>query len=145
MTDSSAINDENNNKLLKFCSVSSAVNYVEIENAAAGTAPAISCLGDSNDITMSLKPKGTGGVRIFGSTAAAASILLNEDADNGTNFMKFQAAAAIGTNHTYTWPGALPGADRVLQSDSSGNLTWVESSGTAADDGNLILHMQVFT
>ena len=145
MTDSSAINDENNNKLLKFCSVGSAVNYVEVENAADGTAPAISVLGDSSNITMSLKPKGTGGVRIFGSTAAAASLLLNEDSDNGTNFMKFQAAANIGSNHTYTWPAALPGANRVLQSDSSGSLSWVEASGTAADDENLILHMQVFT
>ena len=145
MTDSSAINDENNNKLLKFCSVGSAVNFVEIENAADGTAPAISVLGDSTNITMSLKPKGTGGVRIFGSASAAASLLLNEDSDNGTNFMKFQAAANIASNHTYTFPAALPGADRVLQSDSSGQLSWVEASGTAADDVNLILHMQVFS
>ena len=146
MTDSSAINDENNNKLLKFCSVGSAVNFVEIENAADGTAPAISVLGDSSNITMSLKPKGTGGVRIFGSTAAAASLMLNEDSDNGTNFMKFQAAANIASNHTYTFPAALPGADRVLQSDSSGQLSWVEASGgSAADDLNLVLHMQVFS
>ena len=145
MTDDSAIVDTNNSKLLKFCSVGSAVNYVEIENAADGTAPAISVLGDSTNITMSLKPKGTGGVRIFGSTAAAASLLLNEDSDNGTNFMKFQAAANIASNHTYTFPSALPGADRVLQSDSSGQLSWVEASGTAADDVNLILHMQVFS
>ena len=146
MTDSSAINDENNNKLLKFCSVGSAVNFVEIENAADGTAPAISVLGDSTNITMSLKPKGTGGVRIFGSTAAAASLMLNEDSDNGTNFMKFQAAANIASNHTYTFPSAPPGSDRVLQSDSSGNLSWVEASGgSAANDENLILHMQVFT
>ena len=145
MTDSSAINDENNNKLLKFCSVGSAVNYVEIENAADGTAPAISVLGDSTNITMSLKPKGTGGVRIFGSTAAAASLMLNEDSDNGTNFTKFQAAANIASNHTYTFPAALPGANRVLQSDSSGQLSWVEASGTAADDLNLVLHMQVFS
>ena len=145
MTDDSAIVDTNNSKLLKFCSVGSAVNYVEVENAADGTAPAISVLGDSSNITMSLKPKGTGGVRIFGSTAAAASLLFNEDSDNGTNFMKFQAAANIASNHTYTWPDALPGADRVLQSDSSGSLSWVEASGTAADDVNLILHMQVFS
>ena len=59
--------------------------------------------------------------------------------------MKFQAAANIASNHTYTWPDALPGADRVLQSDSSGSLSWVEASGTAADDVNLILHMQVFS
>jgi hypothetical protein len=143
MTDSSAINDENNNKLLKFCSVGSAVNYVEVENAADGTAPAISVLGDSTNITMSLKPKGTGGVRIFGSTTAAASLLLNEDSDNGTNFMKFQAAANIASNHTYTFPDALPGSPKILQSDSSGNLSWEEDLDR--DDASLILHMQVFS
>ena len=144
MTDSSAINDENNNKLLKFCSVGSAVNYVEVENAADGTAPAISVLGDSTNITMSLKPKGTGGVRIFGSTAAAASLLLNEDSDNGTNFMKFQAAANIASNHTYTWPAATPAADSILKTNSGGTLSWVDEPA-APNDLNLNLHMQVFS
>ena len=141
MTDSSAINDENNNKLLKFCSVGSAVNYVEVENAADGTAPAISVLGDSSNITMSLKPKGTGGVRIFGSTAAAASLLLNEDSDNGTNFMKFQAAANIASNHTYTWPAGTPDSTQALHSASDGTLSFVE----LGSDMNHILHMQVFS
>ena len=144
MTDSSAINDENNSKLLKFCSVGSAVNYVEIENAADGTAPAISVLGDSSNITMSLKPKGTGGVRIFGSTASAASLLLNEDSDNGTNFMKFQAAANIASNHTYTWPAATPAGDSILKTNSGGTLSWVDEA-PPPNDLNLNLHMQVFS
>ena len=129
---------------MKFCSVGSAVNYVEIENAADGTAPAISVLGDSSNLTMSLKPKGTGGVRIFGSTASAASLLLNEDSDNGTNFMKFQAAANIASNHTYTWPAATPAADSILKSNSGGDLSWVDEPA-APNDLNLILHMQVFS
>jgi len=144
MTDSSAIVDENNAKLLKFCSNGSAVNYVEVENAADGTAPAISVLGDSTNITMSLKPKGTGGVRIFGSTAAAASLLLNEDSDNGTNFMKFQAAANIVSNHTYTWPAGLPGGDSILKTTSGGTLSWVDEA-PPPNDLNLNLHMQVFS
>ena len=143
MTDSSAINDENDNKLLKFCSVGSAVNFVEVENAAAGSAPAISVLGDSANITMSLKPKGTGGVRIFGSATGAANLMLNEDADNGTNFTKIQAAANIASNHTYTLPSALPDAPKVLLSDAAGSLSWVESP--PANDLNLILHSQVFS
>ena len=143
MTDSSAINDENDNKLLKFCSVGSAVNFVEVENAAAGSAPAISVLGDSANITMSLKPKGTGGVRIFGSATGAANLMLNEDADNGTNFTKIQAAADIASNHTYTLPSALPDAPKVLLSDAAGSLSWVESP--PANDLNLILHSQVFS
>jgi hypothetical protein len=144
MTDGSAIVDASNAKLLHFCSVGSAVNYFEVENAADGTAPAISVLGDSTNITMSLKPKGTGGVRIFGSTAAAASLLLNEDSDNGTNFMKFQAAANIASNHTYTWPASTPAADSILKSTSGGTLSWVDEA-PPPNDLNLNLHMQVFS
>jgi hypothetical protein len=145
MTDGSAIIDPSNAKLLKFCSVGSAVNYVEVDNAAAGSAPAISVLGDSTNITMSLKPKGTGGVRIYGSTAGAGNIMLNEDQDNGTNFTKIQAAANIASNHTYTLPAALPGSSLVLQSDNAGTLSWVSAGGSASNDIDLILHMQVFS
>lgn len=144
MTDGSAVVDPSNAKLLKFCSVGSAVNYVEVDNAAAGSAPAISVLGDSTNITMSLKPKGTGGVRVYGSTAASGNIMLNEDQDNGTNFTKIQAAANIAANHTYTLPAALPEAPKVLLSDAAGNLSWVESP-PPANDLNLILHSQVFS
>jgi hypothetical protein len=143
MTDSSAIVDTNNAKLLKFCTVGSAVNYLEVENAADGSAPAVTCLGDSTNITLSLKPKGSGGVRVFGSTAGAANIMLNEDADNGTNFTKIQAAANIASNHTYTLPAALPASDKILQSDSSGNLSW--ESELERNDLSLILHTQVFS
>ena len=129
---------------LSICTVGSAVNYMEIENAASGSAPSLSALGDSTNITMSLKPKGTGGVRIFGSAAGAANIMLNEDSDNGTNFTKIQAAANIASNHTYTLPAALPAANKILQTDSSGSLSWVDDA-PPANDLNVILHSQVFS
>ena len=143
--DGKSIVDGSGNELLQFCEVSSAVNHLEIENAASGTAPAISAIGDSANITISVKPKGTGGFRVYGSTAAAATVYINEDSDNGTNFMGHKAAALIGANHTYTWPAALPGSSLVLQSDDAGTLSWVSAGGSASNDMDLILHMQVFS
>lgn len=143
VSNDNGIVDSSGNSMLLFSEVGSAVNYVDIQNAAGGSAPAISVLGETANITMSLKPKGTGGLRIFGSTAAAGNIMLNEDQDNGTNFTKIQAAANIASNHTYTLPSALPDAPKVLLSDAAGNLSWVESP--PANDLNLILHSQVFS
>tara|TARA_R100001594_G_scaffold82374_2_gene116873 strand:+ start:1872 stop:2702 length:831 start_codon:yes stop_codon:yes gene_type:complete len=143
VADGKAVVDSNNAKILKFCENGSAVNYIEIENAADGASPAISALGDSSNINVSIKPKGTGGVRVYGTAAAAATLYLNEDTDNGTNFMGIRANAAIGTSHTYTFPAALPASDKVLQSDSSGNLSWEDE--LERNDLSLILHMQVFS
>jgi|GEM_PF-6539403 hypothetical protein len=144
VSNDNGIVDSNGNSMLLFSEVGSAVNYVDIQNAASGSAPAISVLGATANITMSLKPKGTGGLRIFGSTAGAANIMLNEDQDNGTNFTKIQAAANIASNHTYTLPAALPSVDKIMKSDSSGNLSWVDDS-PPANDLNVILHNQIFS
>lgn len=143
--DGKSIVDGSGNELLQFCEVASAVNHLEIENAAAGTAPGISAIGDSTDITIALKPKGSGGFRIYGTTAAAATLYMNEDSSNGQNFMGHRAATSIAGNHTYTWPAALPGSPLVLQSDNTGALSWVADEGSAPNDMNLILHMQVFS
>jgi hypothetical protein len=70
--------------------------------------------------------------------------MLNEDADNGTNFTKIQAAANIASNHTYTLPAALPAANKILQTDSAGSLSWVDDA-PPANDLNIILHSQVFS
>jgi len=78
---------------------------------------------------------------------SAGNITLNNDGDgepgdvrfidsgaagSGTgndNYVGFQAPAAIAADHVYTWPGAFPGSDMVLQSDSSGTLSWVAGGG----------------
>jgi len=144
VVDGKAVVDSNNAKVLKFCTVGSAVNYLEVENAADGSAPAISALGDSANITISMKPKGTGGLRVYGSTASAASILLNEDADNGTNFVQILSAANIGSNFKIILPATVGATGKVLQSTVSSNeatLDWTDLSS----DASHILHMQVFS
>lgn len=144
MGDGKSIVDSNGNELLKFCEVGSAANYVEVENAADGASPALSALGDSANINISMRPKGTGGVRVYGTTASAATLYLNEDTDNGTNFMGLRANTSIGTSHTYVWPAALPASPKILQSQSDGTLGWVDEA-PLANNLNVILHNQVFS
>jgi hypothetical protein len=60
----------------------------------------------------------------------AGEFRLLEDTDNGAHYTGFKAPAAVTSNSVYTMPAAFPGADRTLQSDSSGVLSWVTGGGT---------------
>ena len=50
---------------------------------------------------------------------------------SGGQYAAFQAPGTISSSHTYTWPDALPGGDRYLQSTDAGVLTWESISAGA--------------
>ena len=49
---------------------------------------------------------------------------------DGSYSTGFKAHASMTGNAIYTLPAALPGSNQILQSDSSGNLTWVSDTDT---------------
>lgn len=63
VADGKSINDGNDNELVVFQQTASAVNELEITNAATGNAPQIAATGDDTDISMRLKAKGAGTVQ----------------------------------------------------------------------------------
>jgi hypothetical protein len=67
----------------------------------------------------------------IGGGSAPKSIKFLEASGNGTNFVAFKAPSLITTSRTYILPDDFPDANKVLQSDTSGNLTWV-SAGNAS-------------
>jgi hypothetical protein len=56
----SAITDENDLEQIKFSTTASAVNEIQVKNAATGNAPAITATGDDTNINLELAGKGTG-------------------------------------------------------------------------------------
>ena len=60
----------------------------------------------------------------------AGELRFLEDTDNGAYYTGFKAPAAVTSNSVYTLPAAFPGSNLVLQSDSSGVLSWVTGGGT---------------
>jgi hypothetical protein len=56
----SAITDENDLEQIKFSTTASAVNEIQVKNAATGNAPAITATGDDTNIDLELAGKGTG-------------------------------------------------------------------------------------
>ncbi len=71
-----AIEDENSNQQFTFITTASAINYVQVTNAAIGNAPDLAAAGDDTDIDLVLSAKGTGVVR--GVTEAITIALSDE-------------------------------------------------------------------
>ena len=62
--DAHGIRDSNGNEQLIFQETASAVNYVEITNAATGNRPQILATGDDTNVGLEIETKGTGAVLI---------------------------------------------------------------------------------
>lgn len=70
---SGSIKDANGNIILSFNPSATAVNYFQIQNAAAGNLPSLSLIGSDTNITGNLFSKGTGGFNIYGCSNASNS------------------------------------------------------------------------
>ena len=64
--DAHFIGDENGNEQIIFQTTSSAVNQIDVTNAATGNSPEISATGDDTNISLKLTPKGSGQVLLDG-------------------------------------------------------------------------------
>ena len=61
--DATALQDPNNNEILKTTYVASAVNEVTLSNNATGSSPILSATGGDTNIGLDIKMKGTGKIR----------------------------------------------------------------------------------
>jgi hypothetical protein len=99
--DATGIHDDSDNELIIFQKTASAVNQIDITNAATGSGPTIEATGDDANVPLSLRAKGTGTVGVGGSALVVdngatgpGEVRFLEDSDNGTNYMGFKSPAA---------------------------------------------------
>ena len=89
--DAHGIQDENGNEQITFQTTASAVNQIDVTNAATGNAPEVAATGGDTNIDLNLNPKGIGRVSLGAGaiqqttekatvTATAASGTVNFDA-----------------------------------------------------------------
>ena len=145
--DAHGIRDENANEQLFFTTTSSAVNYLNVTNAATGNDPKLSALGSDSNIDIAVSPKGTGEV-VVGTGAADATITssgahnLILDTNSGTNSGVITIVDGANGNITITpngsgnivldgltFPNADGSADTFLKTNGSGTLSFAEVSG----------------
>ena len=81
--DAHGIRDENGAEQLIFETTSSAVNHIDVTNAATGAGPQIGAVGDDSNVDLKLRPKGTGNIEIMGATNPGAIQLNCESNSHG--------------------------------------------------------------
>jgi hypothetical protein len=97
----------------------SAVNSFTVTGGTTGNAPTLYALGSDTNISINVTPKGTGALRLTGSTSG---------------YVGLKAAAAAGST-TYTLPSADGTSGQVLSTNGSGTLSWATGGGGSASPG----------
>ena len=120
--DAHGITDENGNEQIVFQTTSSAVNQLDITNAATGNAPSIQATGGDSNINLRVGPKGTGLVEVLGADNPG-SIQLNCEA-NSHGIKLTSPPHSSGQSYELKFPTGNVTADRFLKVDS------VSGSGT---------------
>tara|TARA_B100001063_G_scaffold133319_1_gene124705 strand:- start:880 stop:2457 length:1578 start_codon:yes stop_codon:yes gene_type:complete len=75
--DAGFIADANGNEELVFQTTASAVNHVELTNAATGNAPTLNAVGGDTNVSLSLAAKGTGSLIVNSKLSYTAETLTN--------------------------------------------------------------------
>lgn len=109
-----AVLDVNGNEIISLSATASAVNEVQIINAATGVAPTVATIGNDTNIGIALLPKGTGNVEVNNS-------LRLKGATSG--YVGLGVPATAGST-TYTLPSADGTNGQALTTNGSGTLSW---------------------
>ena len=133
--DAHFIGDENGNEQIIFQTTSSAVNQLDITNAASGSGPTISSTGGDTNINLNLTPKGTGVVLIDGQVGIEAGIIDLKNSGSTVSKILFycessnaHAQTLIGAPHSESASNTLTlpstgGNSRLLSAASTATLT----------------------
>jgi len=95
-----SVNDSSDNELIKFTKTASAVNEVNITNAATNNAPSIDATGGDTDINLAVSGKGTGSVFLGKSAVESNEISADGDASDLHTYIICNkgTALAVGLN-----------------------------------------------
>ena len=107
--DAHFIGDENGNEQIIFQTTASAVNELEVTNAATGNAPSIGASGETN-VDLKILPKGSGEI-VIGTGSASATLTTNGthdlvlDTNKGTNSSSLTITDGANGNISFTANG----------------------------------------
>jgi hypothetical protein len=83
-------------------SVASAVNYVQITNAATGNGPILEAAGTDTNIDLNLKPKGTGS--IAANSAKITSLAAGSASGEAVSYEQIANALGLGSGYPIWYP-----------------------------------------
>lgn len=143
------VNDSNDNEVVVFTGVASAVNEVTITNATTGNKPTISATGGDTNIDLSLKGKGSGAVT-FGTaniklpnSDGSTGQYLKTDGSGTTSFTSLQVKTGItttATTHTVTHNlGYVPSLLRFSSITKNGTNNITFSTGVYSGGSSYVI------
>jgi cytoskeletal protein CcmA (bactofilin family) len=121
--DAHFIADENGNEQIIFQTTASAVNQIDVTNAATGNSPEISATGGDTNISLKLTPKGSGQVLLDGNVGIESGTI---DLKNSGSRSKINFYCESGNAHAQ----ALQAAPH---SESASNTLTLPSTGGDVD------------
>lgn len=142
------IGDISNNELISFTTTASAVNQINVANAATLTNPVISAVGNDTNIGITLTPKGTGRTNIGqlaldGTTITTTAAQLNVLASVTATAAELNKLAGTPAGLTSTALGFVDGVTSAIQTQldakaplASPALTGTPTAPTAAAGTN---------
>ena len=116
--DAHGVRDDSSNEQLIFQKTASAVNYVEITNAATGGTVAVNATGDDTHVDLSLSGKGNGDVYIGLDTIQPALGNLISNLESGNNLFVIASHSGIPGVNTYHSRGTDTSPSASLSGDS---------------------------
>jgi hypothetical protein len=121
--DAHFIADESGNEQIIFQTTSSAVNQIDVTNAATGNAPEISATGDDTNVSLKITPKGSGQVLLDGNVGIESGLI---DLKNGGSRSQIKFYCESGNAHAQTLQAAP-------HSESASNTLTLPSTGGDVD------------
>jgi len=124
--DAHFIGDENGNEQIIFQTTSSAVNQLDVTNAATGNAPKLSATGGDTNIDLELETKGTGHITIRGrsGTGNEGAIQFNCEDNSHGQIVKAQPHSAGVTNTMLLPAGSSSTLVSLVSTDTLTNKTF---------------------
>ena len=129
--DAHFIGDENGNEQIIFQTTASAVNQIDVTNAATGNAPEISATGDDTNISLKLTPKGSGQVLLDGNVGVESGTI---DLKNSGSRSKINFYCESGNAHAQTLqaaPHSEAASNTLTLPSTGGDVDLVSTASTA--------------
>jgi hypothetical protein len=130
-TDLTGIKDSNSNELLLFDRVASAVNYLQVANAATANGPSISALGSDTDIDVTIACKGNGDIILSG--GSGTNVLPGGDLIHhlGGSSARWERVYCAGVNEEVH---ALSGTTPAINPANGAIKTWTLTGNSTPTD-----------
>jgi hypothetical protein len=145
--DATGITDDAQNEQLIFSKTASAVNHIQVKNAAASGTPSITAIGDDTNIGVSIQPKGDGQVTldqlVFPTGTGSADQILTTDGSGNLSFVDNSGGTSWQSVKTTTFT-AVAGEGYFVNTNGGTFTVTLPGSPTLGDEVTIVDYAGTF-